>query len=124
MTAIPYGLSGVMFGLREDHDDEYGDCVCSPLSLGWAWQRGCPTTDLPAAPLWRPHSAEGSTAADSVDRARRAVAALVEDRAASEAARSAQLARWQAEGQAADLGQRENAADGGRLRLAADGGAP
>ncbi len=60
-----------MFGFRETHDDypDDGGCrFCSPLPPGSSWQRGCPTTGLPAAPLW--------SAADAVGRARRAVAAL------------------------------------------------
>lgn len=128
MTGIPYGLSGVMFGLREDHDvEEYGDCLCSPLPLGWGWQRGCPTTGLAAAPVWRPRSVQVSAAADAVERLRRSVAGIGWDhqatgaqRVVGESARAEQLARWHADDQTAA----ENAPDHGAVALTADGGAP
>lgn len=71
MTGIPYGPNGWMFGLREDH--ERGDLLClrSPDRVGY-WQRGCPTTGLPVAPVWS--RAAGEVAVDPMVWARSAVA--------------------------------------------------
>ncbi len=110
-----------MFGLRADHEeDEYGDCLlCSSWPAWSRGQRGCPTTGLPAAPLWRPRSVEGAATAGLVERARWAVTDLrdrvghvvVAEPGAGEVSWCERLARWHAQDQAADLGQHADAAD-------------
>lgn len=103
-----------MFGLRSDHAaEDYGECrLCSPLpARGEFWQRGCPTTGLPVAPVWCPRSSTDEKAVadpavvDPVDSARRAVAQAHQRVAARQravhTARSGRLACWQADYQAA-----------------------
>ena len=125
MTGVPYGSSGVMFGLRPDHDQ--GDCLCSrsPRRAEY-WQRGCPTTGLPVAPVWRARSADRA-AADSIVRARSAVLeadqrVAAHGRQVAERGQVRQVARWQAEDQAADQSRREGA-DQGTPNHAAGGAA-
>ncbi|MGH3975012.1 MAG: hypothetical protein ACRDS9_17030 [Pseudonocardiaceae bacterium] len=121
MTGIPYGANGLMISLREDHDDpQYGDCsLCSPVPDWDRWQRGCPTTDLPAAPLWRARST--ARAVDPLAQARHAVTDLRQRQAAHdppgvELDRAQQLTRWHTDDHV-ELQQHEHQA------LNADGGA-
>jgi hypothetical protein len=113
MTEIPYGRAGAMLGLRSDHDaEDYGECrLCSPLPAREDfWQRGCPTTGLPMAPVWRPRSSTDETAVaapavvDAIASARRAVARAQQRVAARQrathTARSGQLVGWQVDNQA------------------------
>lgn len=107
MTGIPYGSSGVMFGLRNDHvvDEEYADLcrLCSLLPVrSEYWQRGCPTTGLSVAPVWRSR-AVGEVAVDPLVRARTAVAQAHQRMAVqlTERGQARVVARWQAEDTAA-----------------------
>lgn len=108
MTEIPYGGAGAMLGVRSDHNaEDYGECrLCSPLPAREEfWQRGCPTTGLPVAPVWRPRSSTDETAVadpaagDAVGSARRAVARVQQRIATCQRAahipRSGQLLGWQ-----------------------------
>jgi hypothetical protein len=72
VTGIPYGRAGAMFTLRADHDE--GDYLCSrsPRRAEY-WQRGDPTTGLPAAALKRLW-AGSEVAVDPMVRARGPVA--------------------------------------------------
>jgi hypothetical protein len=122
VTGVPYGSSGVMFGLRPDHDQ--GDCLClrSPRRAEY-WQRGCPTTGLPVAPVSRPRTASRA----AVDPMVRAVveahqSVTAHGQLAAEQCRVRQVARWQGQDQAAGASRREGA-DRGAPDLAAGGAA-
>lgn len=102
MTGIPYGRAGMMLGLRNDHDvdKEHADLcrLCSPLpARSEYWQRGCPTTGLSVAPVWRPRAvSEG--AIDPLVRARTAVAQAHQRVGGQLAVQGrAPAVRWQAE---------------------------
>ncbi|MGH3963026.1 MAG: hypothetical protein ACRDRY_07220 [Pseudonocardiaceae bacterium] len=108
MTDIPYSEHGLMISLRDDHDHaQYHDCwLCSPVPAGGRRQRGCPTTGLPAAPLWRPRSGAAARSGDPLDLARNAVTDLHQRHAAHnppgvELDRAQQLARWHTDDHAA-----------------------
>lgn len=125
MTAIPYGSGGVMFGLRADHD--VGECrLCSPLpARAEFWQRGCPTTGLPVAPVWRARVADES-GADPLDRPREAVAQVqrvVADRPDVAPTWSGRATQWQAQHQAAECYRQEDVVERDASALAVDGAA-
>lgn len=125
MTAIPYGRGGVMFGLRADHDA--GECrLCSPLpTRAEFWQRGCPMTGLPVAPVWRVRVAEES-GADPLDRAREAVAQVqrvVADQQDVAPTWSGRATQWQAQDQAAERHRQEDVGERDASALAVDGAA-
>lgn len=117
-----------MFGLRADHDpDEYGECrLCSPLPVrAEFWQRGCPMTGLPVAPVWRVRVAEGS-GADPLDRAREAVVQVqrvVADRQDVAPTWSGRATQWQAQDQAAERHRPEGVVERDASALAVDGAA-
>lgn len=54
-SGVPFGDHGFLLSLR--HDDDHDEhCLCADVDdvpPDW-WMRGCPTSDLPAADLWRP----------------------------------------------------------------------
>jgi hypothetical protein len=128
MTAIPYGSGGVMFGLRADHDaDEYGECrLCSPLpARAEFWQRGCPMTGLPVAPVWRAPVA-GESGVDALDRAREAVAKVqraLADQQDVAPTWSGRATQWQAHDQAVECHRQEDGVERDASALAVDGAA-
>jgi hypothetical protein len=117
-----------MFGLRADHDaDEYGECrLCSPLPVrAEFWQRGCPTTGLPVAPVWAPRVA-GESGADPLDRVRGAVAQVqraVAQRQGAVPSWSGRVTRCQAQGQAAEWDRQQDVSGRDAFALAVDSGA-
>ncbi|MGH8571713.1 MAG: hypothetical protein ACREX8_03940, partial [Gammaproteobacteria bacterium] len=88
---------------------QYHDCwLCSPVPAWGRGQRGCPTTGLPAAPLWRPRSGAAARSGDPLNLARKAVTEVRHGQAAQdpprgEPDRADQLARWHTDDQAAEL---------------------
>lgn len=113
----PYGRAGVTFGLRNDHDvdEEYAELcqLCSPLPVrSEYWQRGCPTTGLSVAPVWRPRVVS-EVAVDPLVRARTAVTQAHQRMAAqlTEQGQARPVVRWQAEDMA-DRGGCERVAGG------------